>query len=178
MARPPRGRDTSRARARRIRPASRSNLSSGRPSAESLAAHLDRHVEQQRQVGTEVAAGSAARARDAFGRHAVAAALVGVRRVGEAIADDPVACVERGARSRARRCSRRAANISSASVSRAPSARAAAARAAARRAACRPARASPRRGGPRASSDCREPRQMRALAGAVDAFERDEAAAG
>ena len=52
------------------------------------------------------------------------------------------------------------------------------ARAAPRRAACRRARASRRRAWPRADSASASQARMRALAGAVDAFERDEAAAG
>ena len=85
---------------------------------------------------------------------AVAAALVGVGRIGEAIAQHPVAARERRPDDPRRRCSRRAANISSASVSCVIGCVEQQDRAAPRRAACRPARASRRR-------DVRAPRARR-----------------
>ena len=59
------------------------------PPGEALARDHHRHVEDQRQVGPEVAERNALQCRDRLLRDAVAAALVGVGRVGEPVADDP-----------------------------------------------------------------------------------------
>ncbi len=134
-----------------------------------------RHVEQEREIRLAVAVDPLLQLADARQRHAVAAALVGVGRVGEAVAQHPVAAGERrpdhevevlaprGEHQQRLRC-------------RASSARAAPARAASRPAACRRARALVTTACPRAEICAASHCDVRALAGAVDAFEGDEAA--
>jgi hypothetical protein len=106
------------ARARRIPGARRSNRSSASGAARRLTrarADVDRHIEQQGQIGRRAPA-RAAPARDVVvlkpGR-----ALVGIGRIGEAIAEHPAAGPQLGS-IRLARCTDRAANISSSSATR------------------------------------------------------------
>ncbi len=144
---------------------------------EPRARHVGRHVEEKREVGLAVAVDPLLELADARDGHAVPAALIGVGRVGEAVAEHPVArgpapagSRDRGARaaprtSAAPRCRASSARAAAASRSRSPSGVPPGSRVATTRV---PARL----------EASREPGDVRALAGAVDAFEGDEAAGG
>ena len=105
---------------------------------------------------------------------AVAAALVGVRRVGEAIAQHPVAARERRPDHAIEMLAPRREHQQRLAVVRHRLAQHQRAQRFAERRAARLARRDDRV--PRGLEALGEPRHVRALAGAVDAFERDEAA--
>ncbi len=141
-----------------VLPRARTCRARGRPGESSWRATSTADVEEQREIGPEVAEDQPLERAIALPRHAVAAALVGVGRVGEAIADDPHAAAS--ARPDHAFAHARAAPRTSAALRlSATSARAAAFRAALRRRECRRARGLIHTRRPARSMRVLEPRQ-------------------